>query len=790
MRRPALWTGLLFALGTVLQAMIALPLLAVLLTALGGLVGCVLSFWIRQDAWCSVLLALVMLLLGALRFEMGTQQFPRDHYVYKLNSTEVILEGQLVSEPEERARGWRAEMHVGAVCRGDTTWKTTGRILVSFGERVALGTYGDYLRIRVVPTRPEPARNPGGFDYRRYLSLRGIQALALVRRADQVILYESREGVWWMQGIIPVRNTIKGAIDQNLSGGPAGLLKGILLGDKRAVPSSVRDVFTRCGINHVLAVSGLHVGLIAGVVFFGLRLFGVGRGLTACTTLVLVLVYALVTGLPPSVIRASIMAGLVILGGLSDWDTDGWNALGLAGLAGLIARPGDILDVGFQLSFVATGGILLFYRPLLLLLPQWGGRVCANWIWAPLAVSLAAQVATMPLIITYFGLLSVVGLVANLIVVPLVAAAAALGLMSVLLFPLTSTVVMWLNGANWVLLKVAIFSAELLSSASWAAFDVPQLPLYQWGLYGAFALLILPYWRRRSCLVYVLCGVLLCANYGVWQPILMPNRNLVVYVLDVGQGDGIFLQFPNGKTMLVDGGIRTQHADVGERVILPFLRSQGISKVDVVVGSHAHSDHIGGLISVLSRVNVGHYLDSGQVAPTWTAREVRRLVEEKGIVYHAVAAGDSLVGLGGVGGLILHPVPQFVKNDGEVSHGLNNGSVVMRLQYGENEILLTGDIEHETDGALLRWQERLQADVLKAAHHGSKTSSTQAFLNGVKPQWIAVSCGIKNKFRHPSPEVIARYDFIGGQTLRTDLMGAIRFVMDGQQIQVDTWLKK
>ena len=787
MRKPALVAALWFAVGIMTQVVFNLPLFWLFVSVIGGMM--VALFMFVRGVQCSFILCAVIVGIGALRFELGVNRLLPNHYVNVLNGEEILLQGFLVSEPENQTRGWRSEMRVVAVGIGDTTWTVTGRLLVRFGEQVPLAAYGDSLCLRVLPTLPEPARNPGGFDYRGYLALRGIRALAYVSRVDQIVGHEPRQGAWYMRAVVPVRKVIKGTIDQNLSGGPAGLLKGILLGDKRAVPAELRETFTRCGVNHVLAVSGLHVGLIAGVVFFGLRLCGLGRGITAWMTVFLLVVYALVTGMPPSVIRATIMAGLVVLGGLGEWETDGWNALGVAGLVGLIARPADILDVGFQLSFSATGGILLFYRPILACFPKWGGRLFANVIWGPLAVSFAAQVTTLPLIITYFGLVSVVGIVANLVVVPLVGISAAVGLVSVFVFPFMPAVVVWLNGANWVVLKIAIGLAEIMASVPWAAFQVAQLPLYQWGMYGLCLLLILPELRQRRYRVFVLGGMLFCANYGVWQPILVPKHDLEMFVLDIGQGDAIFIRFPNGKTMLVDGGIRTQHTDMGERVVLPFLRNQGISHIDVVVGSHAHSDHIGGLISVLEQVSVGHYLDSGQTATTWTSREVRRLVEKKGVTYHAVAAGDSLVGLGGVGALVLHPTPAFVLEEEGVSHGLNNGSVVMRLVYQGRKILLTGDIEHETDGALLRWKERLRADILKAAHHGSRTSSTQDFLNGVRPTWVAVSCGIRNKFRHPSPEVIDRYDQMGMKVLRTDLLGAIRFVINERGIEIKSWIE-
>ncbi len=790
MRRPALFSALWFAFGIGMQVICQWSGVWLLVLGICLMLTVVVLFVLKQDFWASTGCCLLLILLGALRFEWGVRQMPGDHYCNVLSDDEVIFTGQLVSEPERQTNGWRAEMEVMSVCRGDTLWQTSGRMLVRFGEQVTEATYGDHLALRVVPTLPEPARNPGGFDYRDYLALRGIRALAYVSRNEQVLLKEEHQGAWWMEGVIPVRGIIRGAIEQNLSGGPAGLLKGILLGDKRAVPTEVRDAFTRCGVNHVLAVSGLHVGLIASVVFFGLRLCGIGRGITVWMTVFLLVVYALVTGLPPSVVRACVMASLILLGQLGEWEGEGWNALGVAGLVGLIFRPADILDVGFQLSFAATGGIMLFYRPLTDCLPKWGGHFVGQMIWAPLAVSLAAQITTMPFMITYFGVVSIVGLVANLIIVPLIGLAAALGLVGVFVYPLLPTVVMWLNGANWVILKIAIGLAQFMASVSWAAVDVPHLPLFLWGIYGLGVLLFLPQFRQRPYRIYVFGGVLLCANWGVWQPRLLARQHMEVFVLDIGQGDAIFMRFPNGKTMLVDGGIRTQHIDMGTRVVLPFLRSQGISYIDVVVGSHAHSDHIGGLIAVLDRVNVGHYLDSGQFAETWTAREIHRLVQEKNIRYHVVAAGDSLVGLGGVGGVVLHPSPSFVAPEEGVSHDLNNGSVVIRFDYLGMALLLTGDIEHETDGALLRWKDRLRADILKAAHHGSRTSSTKAFLDGVHPTWVAVSCGVKNKFRHPSPEVIQRYAEMGLNILRTDLSGAIRFVLSGDGITTQTWLNR
>ncbi len=195
-------------------------------------------------------------------------------------------------------------------------------------------------------------------------------------------------------------------------------------------------------------------------------------------------------------------------------------------------------------------------------------------------------------------------------------------------------------------------------------------------------------------------------------------------------------------------------------------------------------------MTLLERFEVGTYLDGGQGYGSWTARRIRELIRERGIAYRAVAAGDSLVGLGGVGALVLHPTPAYVSTDGEAPHGLNNGSVVLRITFGGKAFLLTGDIERETDRDLLRWGERLWADVLKAAHHGSRTSSTAAFLTAVRPRLVMVSCGVRNTFGHPSPEVIRRYEEMGFAIYRTDKMGAIRLEIDAEAIRAEGWLER
>ena len=786
MHRPALLAAASFAAGVLLAHLWELPVWTLWA---GGLAFWIVSLirWRRRSVWPMAL----FVALGALRYESVTQGLPDDH-VARLAGRDhpVILHGRVAEEPEWIEDGLRLRLAAESATVRDTVYSIRGAVLVRFWKFRPQVDYGDRLVIRLNLRRPHPARNPGAFDYRAFLKRKGIHAMGSVFRTEQVLDTRSGRGGWlWTYVVLPVRRGVRRGVANNLSGGPAGLLNGVLLGEKRGVPDTVRTAFTRAGVNHVLAVSGLHVGLIAAVVFFGLGALGCGRRTTAWATVCGVSLYALVTGLSPSVVRAAMMCAITIWGRLGNTQGEGLNSLGLAALVILVFRPQDLFDVGFQLSFSATGGILLLYRPIRAWLPAGGTGGLAHWVWSPLAVSVAAQVGTLPFVLTYFGLLSVVSVLANLVVVPLMAAAVALGLLGVIVFHVSPPVAALLNGANWLVLTGAIQTAGWFAGPAWAAVEVPRPGWTTVGLYLCAVLFILPEarsqrWGRRIVIV-----ALSLANLWVWSDRWPRDAGLRLLVLDVGQGDGIFLRFPNGRTMLVDGGQRAVNIDMGERVLIPFLKAERISRIDVLVASHPHSDHIGGFVTLLETIKVGWYLDAGQYYDSWTARRIRTLIREKGIRYAAVEAGDRLAGLGGVDALVLHPTPDYVSKSGPAPMGLNNGSLVIRLTYGGSAVLLTGDIEHETDSDLLRWGDRLHAQVLKAAHHGSRTSSSAAFLNGVRPELAAVSCGIRNRFRHPSPDVIQRYEAMGISIYRTDLMGAVDIRIDEEGIDARGWLE-
>ena len=405
------------------------------------------------------------------------------------------------------------------------------------------------------------------------------------------------------------------------------------------------------------------------------------------------------------------------------------------------------------------------------------GRLLGKWVVSPLCVSLAAQAGTAPLIAYHFHQLAPLSLVANLAVVPLLGLVVGLGLLTALAGSWSAIAGMLFNGANYAVIVSLTTMVGIFANIPGASVAVPRPGATMFIATAAVVVLLTQVsahvWARKL-LIFV---VLMSANAIVWRGATGP-RNLKVVYLDVGQGDGAFLQFPNGVTMLVDAGNRSKYFDYGDRVVVPFLRTHNVGSIDVVVASHPHNDHIGGLVAVLEQMEVSHFLDSGQTCDTWTARRLRELVRQRGIEFHRVAAGDSLLGLGGVGALVLHPTADFVDAEGTSLHGLNNGSTVLRLDYGGTSLLFTGDAEVETDEPILRWGGRVQADILKVAHHGSPTSSRQRFIEQVRPQTAVVSVGAVNNFGHPSADVLNRFRKQHTNLYRTDRCGAVIVQID------------
>ena len=799
MQRPALFIAVCFVIGILLGHRVDV---SPVLFALGGTAAIATGYTLYRtrgnDAMAPrICMALGLVFAGALWYAVQVRVVPaNDIRRFCDQRQRHVLTGTIVRSPEARVRftlitvdadsislgvaGWASGESPGMAVDSDRTAPVSGRLQVRLNSGIDPGRYGDRVLVSGRLRSPQPARNPGGFDARTYYGSRGVHALMSVRDARSFRVTRRNTSFTWQTGVIdPLRNSIDRSIDRTMRGDSAALLKGILLGARRQLPEDLLDTFRTIGLAHILAVSGLHVGLITLVIHTLLSVLRIPRNVVVAGTLSVLVLYAFITNLTPSVIRATIMAALFLAGRQLDRQTDAVNILAVAAIVILLIWPSALFDLSFQLSFLATYAIITGYPRMKELLPERFSRSekwWARWLRDGLLVSVAAQLGALPVVAGTFYQVSWMSAVANLFIGPLVFLNTTFGVLTALTGPLAIEIARVFSAANALVLFVMIHLSKAFSGVPSALIEVPApSTLFFASFYGAGLLLLwkpdgAPERRTRQGLL-ALSLLLFCYN-------LLPDRSLRITVLDVGQGDAIFIACPNGRTLLVDGGARTPFYDAGARVILPFMRAKGYRRVDTIIVTHPDLDHYGGLRTVVESVEVGEVLSSGVGSESGSYRAWREAIDRHGIPYRTVAKGDTLSALGGMRGLFLHPDPLFLS--GAAKSSSNEVSVVLRLSFGAFSMLLTGDIEEKGEAAAVRRPATLNSTVLKSPHHGSSSSSGAAFLNAVDPEAVVVSAGMYNAFGHPSPEVVERYRRRGAEVFRTDEGGAVMVRSNGR----------
>jgi competence protein ComEC len=709
-------------------------------------------------------------LLGALR--AAGSPVPDDHLVRRVLVGTQALEGRLAEEPVRwTADRTRLLLDVEALHAGPERVPATGRVQITvYGELVL--PLGETQRVLVDAQLHPPVgfRNPGGFDYPAHLRRDGILLVGHAR-ADRITALTPDTPPW----PVAVKRWAVGVISAQLPETSAALLAGLLLGERSTLPREIDESFRRAGVYHILAVSGFNVALLAGAVFGGLAMLGVPRRGAAGMAAVGLVGFALVVGGQPSVLRATVMGLLLLAALLLDRESQLPNALALAVLALLLWRPGDLWEPGFQLSFAATAGIV-YLGPVVT--ARLIARGAPGWLAAALAVSLGAQAAVTPLMLAHFNQLSLIGVVANLLVVPLAAVATTFGMLALLVELASSAVAALLFDALWVVLlalRAGVFVAGALPAAMVHLPAPSAAAAVAW--YGA---LLLAPGMSASRRIRGVVGALtvLVAALSIW-PWLRPTETMLrVTFLDVGQGDAALVELPEGPRLLVDGGPGgARRFDVGERVLAPFLWNRPLARLDAVALTHWDSDHSGGLAAVLTHFHVGEFWESGR--PPGGAPETVAALRRSRAPRRVLAAGQRLW-LGRALITVLGPGP-------DPSPTPNDASLVLRLDWRGVSLLLAGDLGPRGEALVLERAGPVRALALKVAHHGSRFSSTAPFLEQARPRLAVISVGARNPFRHPSPEVLARLEAAGARVYRTDRDGAVVLETDGRVLRVTAW---
>ncbi len=781
---------------------------------LGGLLILSVASWIIGGFRLAVLVSLLSgaFLAGNLTLQrVYAPDFPVHHLRQIALPQKITLEGWLFREPERGPARDRLYLEAQRIWQDGQSRPATGKVLVTVRHLQGRWQYGDVLRLPLNLRAPRNFHTPGSFDYAGYLARRGLYLTAFVwdDRKIEKIEPDHRVGTGLRHRLEHVRRTVGAFFDAHLSATPAAILRALIIGDKSGLDSELRDSFTRVGVAHVLAISGLHIGLVATLAYgawwwllarsqYVLLMWSVPK-LAALFTLPVVLLYAGLAGGSVSTLRAVIMVTVFLTALLLDQKEEVFRSLALAALIASLIWPGAIFDISFQLSFVAVLAIFLGLHRFqswwdnrdetqAVHLSPWRRRL-RRWALLYGLVSLSATVGTLPLVATHFHMVPLVGFATNLLLVPFLGSVAVvLGLATAALVFIhtgAATLVVWSAGA---VVSLGVWMVEAIAALPFAAVHSVTLTLFELLLFYTFCVSLLfstrlqPSGLRRvffSCLsILVLCDGLYWLTQRYFQ------TELRVSFLDVGQGDAAVVEFPGSHVMIIDaGGFTSQTFDSGRALVAPFLWQRKIGRIDTLVLSHPNLDHYGGLEFLAEHFGVTAFWFNGEERPD--SRRFRRLIatlQENDIQTHVLCREAPNREIGGVQIQILHPPC------GQTDLDTNDASLVLRLSHGEVDILFSGDAEAAGERTLLVTPTQLESEILKVPHHGSRSSSSQPFLEAVSPQVAIASLGYQNRFRFPAPEVVDRYERQGTTLLRTDQVGTVTVRSDGKSYRVETFL--
>ncbi len=623
-------------------------------------------------------------------------------------------------------------------------------------------------------------RNPLQFDYKSYLKSRGIEVQLMI---DEVYGLTKNQSIWtwsWWQ------NQTKEILESNFSEISDPLAKALLLGFKQDLDRETKKAFSRAGLSHIMAVSGLHVGFIVApfwIIIPYIRRLKFGREIGLFIIISSLLIYAGLTGFTASVMRASVTATFLTFGKLFNKSPNSINLTAAAAIFLLFVDPSDLFNIGFQLSFSAVFIILLILPVIQNYFPYWF-RV--KWYAKPLMViivSIVVQFGLYPLQVYYFGEISIISPISNALFVPLLGFLIPLALLGTILSPIFPFVGSLLSTPlDYMLLLMHQFVLKA-ATMDWA-----------WHEIKSFQILLFPFWVAlilsiASFKIPSIRWKLLIACFSIFSLLQVQNliekhspNHITLTYFDVGQGDAALIQTPNGKNVLVDTGIWRPNSNSASSILLPYFDEVGITKLDAIFLSHPHADHIGGILELITAIEIDTIYNSGYEYESILYHNYHALAKKNGVPIKSLRAGDQPKIDPSILFLVLAPEGGIFNSDP------NQHSLVLEVIHGDSEFLFMGDAgESQEERILENYSELVNTDVLKVGHHGSKTSSGNDLISVTSPDFSIISLAERNRFNHPHPEAIQRILESTTELLYTSRDRAIILKSDGNRIWQETW---
>lgn len=666
--------------------------------------------------------------------------------------------------------------------------------------------YGDVIRFKSSIKSIHNFNNPGGFDYVRYMTFKSVFGSAWAEREKIEILNHGKNfGIFlsFLRSVEDYRSNFSSFIFRKISDkNTAAVLTALVTGEKQHLGKKLRKEFSKAGASHILAISGLHLSIVAGIFFYffkwllsfftPLLIRGWNRKGAAVMTLFPLIFYGLLSGFSPSTKRALVMVIIFMFSFVVQEESDSLNSLAAAGIAILIMDPGALFSISFQLSFTAVLSIILGFI-LIKKLPSSKKKNFQTRLILFIFTSFCAIAGTNILVMYYFNIISFVGIFTNLLIIPCAGfAAVPLGLSALFAHPFSVTLSGLLVKCCEMILTPCLIFIHYISNFSftWARTITPDLiEISCYYVFFAGIFLLLKEEKRPGLFCIISALVIFSGNEILWINKRFFNQNLCVTILDVGQGSSALIEAPKGKRILVDGGGFSYFAnfDTGEYIVAPFLWQKKIMTLDMVVLTHPEADHMNGLVYIFNNFKVKTFIKNCDTRKTIAYGDLMKSVVKNGSRVDIIYNNKKRITMGS--GAYLDFLNSFIRcsDKEEVHKNLNNNSVVFRLVFKNASIFFPGDImENAEKNIALAYGKKLKSDVLISPHHGSSTSSSDFFLDKIAPESVVISCGRHNRFHFPNLSVLERYRRKKIRIFRTDFDGAVQIYSNGNYLNFFT----
>ena len=721
-----------------------------------------------------------------LRADFDRRVAPQQHQLF------ATIEGRLRADALSGPSGVTLDVLVDRIELDGFVHSTGGGVLIGVAgqpqdDRILQWRGGRRVAFPATLRTPTKYLDPGVGDAERQLAWRGVALVGSVK-SDRLVDVTSR-GTWFTEACASARAAVRRAVASSVSPWStrsAAIVSAILIGDRAGLDPEVERRLQEAGTYHVIAISGGNIAILAGLSMFLLRLCRVGPRVTALAVICLLIAYAFIVEGGSSVSRATLMAVIYLTVQLGDHRASPMNVAALTAAILFCAQPLQAVDAGFALTFGATLGILAGIPAMA------GAFPTSPWLRAPAALfaaSACAEIALLPIGAFVFSRVTFAGLIVNFAAIPLMTLAQIAGMALVALTPLSAELARWIGWVAHVAVEGLIGSASLVDVAPWLTRRLAPPSLWLIGTYYASLLVVVgaqyvvPTFRSAAFRLAMIC--LIASGFWIVEtPTFVARSQLLrVTFLDVGQGDAAIVQFPDGRTLSIDaGGVASGTFDIGGRVVSPAFWALGVRRLDYMSVTHGDNDHIGGATSVFRDFTPLEVWEGVPVPPHAATRELRALADRAGAAWRTLQQADR-VSFGPVDLVVHHPA----RPEWERQRVRNDDSEVIEILYGGVSFVFTGDVTRDVERTLAPSFNRAPIRILKAPHHGSATSSSQEFLEALRPDVAVISAGRGNPFGHPVASVLERYRNIGAAIYRTDQDGAVIVETDGTTVRVTTF---